>query len=161
MTKLGKTDPKVVFRLGHMGDVALTTGPLSYWHEKNGDTFIFITRSANAPLLDRHPAIKEIIALDDDMLKGAVWLKEAGQLARELKGYTLLDLHVTLRSRILSLRWKGPVHRYPKFGLTRRLYDKTRAERYRKMLEPTNVPQRYAMINGAKRSEERRVGKEG
>jgi len=150
MTKFGKTNPKVVFRLSHLGDVALTTGVLSYWHESNDDTFIFITRTGNASLLDNHPAIKDVVALEDDVLKGAAWLKEIGRLAGEYKGHTLLDLHSTLRSRLLSLCWKGPVRRYPKFGLTRRLYDKTHAERYRTILETSNVPQRYAMVTGTK-----------
>ncbi|MBI9078679.1 MAG: glycosyltransferase family 9 protein [Pseudodesulfovibrio sp.] len=150
MTKLGKTNPKVVFRLGHLGDVVLTTGVLSYWHEKSDDTFIFITRAGNASLLDNHPAIKHIVGLDDDMLKGAAWLKESRRLAGKYKDHSLLDLHCTLRSRLLSLCWKGPVHRYPKFGLARRLYDKTHAQRYRTMLEASNVPQRYAMATGTK-----------
>jgi len=150
MIQFGNTNPKVVFRLSHMGDVALTTGPLSYWFEKEGDTFIFITRSGNAPMLEGHPAVKDIIALDDDVLKGAAWFKEAARLAREYKGHTLFDLHSSLRSRILSLLWRGKVRRYPKFGLARRIYDLTHAERYRRMLEATNVPQRYAMVTGDK-----------
>jgi len=145
MIKSVKTSPKIVFRLGHLGDVALTTGVLSYWHEEKGDTFIFITRTGNAPLFKGNPAIEKIITLSDEQLKGAAWLKTAGLLARKYKKHTLLDLHGTLRSRILSLRWKGPVRRYPKLNLARRLYSATHAERYRNILEATNVPQRYAM----------------
>ncbi len=58
-----------MFRLSHMGDVALTTGVLSHWHEKSGDRFIFITRAGSAPLLENHPAVAEIIRLDDTVLK--------------------------------------------------------------------------------------------
>lgn len=126
-----------------MGDVALTTGVLAHWHETHGDRFIFVTREGNAPLLDNHPAIQEVVGLTPDMLD--TWFSTAGELARLYKGHTLLDLHGILRSRILSLRWKGPVLRYPKFGLTRRLYDRTRLDVFKRKLEATTVPQRYAM----------------
>lgn len=137
--------PKVVFRLSHMGDVALTTGVLSHWNESRCVSFIFITRKGNAPLLVNHPAVNTIIALDDSEIKGVAWFHRARQLAGEFKNHTLVDLHGTLRSRILSLVWNGPVKRYPKFGLERRLYDRTHADRYRRKLEATNVTQRYAM----------------
>ncbi|WP_319468237.1 glycosyltransferase family 9 protein [uncultured Pseudodesulfovibrio sp.] len=150
MTKSGASKLTVVFRLSHMGDVALTTGVLSHWHEKRGDRFIFITRAGSAPLLENHPAVAEIIRLDDAVLKGMDWFKEARRLAAQYKDNRLIDLHGTLRSRILSLVWKGEVRRYPKFGIVRRLYDRTHAERYRKILEATNVTQRYAMALGGK-----------
>jgi len=145
MSFIGNSKVKVVFRLSHMGDVTLTTGVLSHWHEKNGDTFVFITRAENAPLLANHPAISEVIALEEDVLKGKAWLNEARRLAAAYKGHPLIDLHGTLRSRILSLVWRGKVRRYPKFGLMRRLYDLTHAERFRIPLEAINVPQRYCM----------------
>ncbi len=150
MSFSGNTNPKVVFRLGHMGDVALTTGVLSHWHENNGDTFIFITRAANAPLLANHPAVTEVIALENPELKGAAWFTKARTLAATYKRHTLLDLHGTLRSRILSVVWKGKVRRYPKFGITRRLYDRTHKELFRTTLEAVSVPQRYFMAQDGK-----------
>ncbi|QJB58467.1 glycosyltransferase family 9 protein [Pseudodesulfovibrio sp. zrk46] len=157
MTHNGAKNPKIVFRLSHMGDVALTTGVLSHWQEVHCDTFIFITRSGNAPLLERHPAVQDVITLDDAILKGKAWLKEAPRLASLYQGHTLLDLHGTLRSRILSFFWKGEVKRYPKFGLERRLYDRTHAEVFRKRLEATTVPQRYAMAYGEKPAQAERL----
>lgn len=150
MTQSGAKQPKIVFRLSHMGDVALTTGVLAHWNKSHCDTFIFITRSGNAPILENHPAVQEIITLDDTTLKGKAWFKAARELACRFEGHTLLDLHGTLRSRILSFFWKGEVKRYPKFGLERRLYDRTHAEFFRKKLESTTVPQRYAMAYGEK-----------
>jgi ADP-heptose:LPS heptosyltransferase len=137
------TKPKIVFRLSHLGDVALTTGVLTHWHETHGDSFIFITRRAHAPILDGHPALSRVIGLEDREVKE--WLNTARALAREFAEHELIDLHGTLRSRILSLLWRGPVRRYPKLGLTRRLYDRTHADRLRVRLEATTVPQRYAM----------------
>lgn len=145
MNTTGNNEPKLVFRLGHMGDVALCTGVLAYWHAARGDKFIFITRQGNAPLLENHPAVVDVIGLENDQLTTGPWFRKCGQLAERYKDHELIDLHGILRSRILSMRWKGPVHRYPKFGLARRLFDKTRADFFRKRLEATNVPQRYAM----------------
>ncbi|XXJ19046.1 glycosyltransferase family 9 protein [Desulfovibrio caledoniensis] len=137
--------PAVVFRLGHMGDVALATGVLSHWHERTGQTFVFATREANLPLLANHPAVAGTIGLTKADLTDAGWLRRTGELARQYAGSMLVDLHGTLRSRILALRWKGPVRRYPKFGLARRLFERTRSDRFREKLEALNVPQRYAL----------------
>ncbi len=145
MSTTVETAPGVVFRLSHLGDVALTTGVLTHWHEQNGNQFIFVTRAMNAPLLKNHPAVTEIVALEDNVLKGGAWLSEARRLARTYKGHPLIDLHSTLRSHLLSIFWRGTVRRYSKFGLARRLYDRTRREKYRAVLEATNVPQRYAL----------------
>jgi len=145
MNESGAQKPKVVIRLSHMGDVALTTGVLTQWHEQRGDTFVFVTRSANTPLLENHPAIERVVTLDKADLTTMAWIKKSRQLAREFAGHELIDLHGTLRSRILSFFWKGPLRRYPKFSLERRRYAKTHLEKYRQILEATNVPQRYAM----------------
>jgi len=148
MNESGNQQPKVVFRLSHMGDVALTTGVLAYWHETHGDTFIVITRAMNTPLLENHPAVERVIALENADLKTGAWIRKSRSIAKKHKGHTLIDLHATLRSQILSFFWKGKVLRYPKFSVERRLFDKTHKEKYRKKLEATNVPQRYAMAYG-------------
>jgi len=137
--------PMVVFRLSHMGDVALTTGVLSHWNETRCDTFVFITRAGNVPLLENHPAITRIIALEDNDLKTGSWLRKARAIAKEYADHTLIDLHSTLRSRILSFFWRGEIHRYHKFSIERRLYDRTHKDKYKAILEATNVTQRYAM----------------
>ncbi|WP_147820840.1 glycosyltransferase family 9 protein [Salidesulfovibrio onnuriiensis] len=141
-----KTNPAAVFRLGHLGDVVLTTGVLDHWRRSRDMRFTFITREASAPALENHPAVDEIVTVDEDALKSfGAWFRHCGELAERIGSMPLFDLHGTLRSRILSLRWRGKVRRYPKFGLERRMFSRTRAERYRKRLERTNVPQRYAM----------------
>jgi len=137
--------PAVVFRLGHMGDVALATGVLSHWFERTGKTFVFATREANLPLLANHPAVAGTIGLTKEDLTDAGWLRKTGELTRQYKGGMFIDLHGTLRSRILALRWKGQVRHYPKFGLARRLFERTRSDRFRLKLEALNVPQRYAL----------------
>ncbi|WFS63577.1 glycosyltransferase family 9 protein [Pseudodesulfovibrio thermohalotolerans] len=137
--------PAVAFRLGHMGDVALATGVLAHWHETAGTSFIFVTRESNLPLLENHPAVAGTVGLSKADLTDAGWFRHTGELARQYAGSALVDLHGTLRSRLLALRWHGDVRRYPKFGVTRRLFERTRAERFRRRLEALNVPQRYAL----------------
>lgn len=145
MSNSGNGAPKIVFRLGHLGDVVLTTGVLAKWNENHCEQYIFVTRKGNAAVLNNHPAIIEVIELEPHELQGVAWAKRSRELADRFKKHTLLDLHGTLRSRILSFFWKGPVKRYPKFGLTRRLYDLTHRDRFRHILETTNVTQRYWM----------------
>lgn len=145
MQSNGNKKPTIVIRLSHMGDVALTTGVLAHRHDVYCETFVFLTRSANAPLLENHPAIIDTIALSDNDLATAKWIQHARDLANKYRHHTLLDLHGTLRSRILSIVWKGPVKRYPKYGLYRRLFDRTHMDAFKRKLEATSVPQRYAM----------------
>ncbi len=145
-----KLDKKInraaVFRLSHLGDIVLTTGVLAHWNRTRDLRFTFITRESSASVLENHPAIDDIVTVDEKSLKSFTgWFKYCGELAAELGHMPLIDLHGTLRSRLLSLRWKGPTHRYPKFGLERRLYSRTRSDKYRRRLERTNVLQRYAL----------------
>ncbi|WP_022662514.1 glycosyltransferase family 9 protein [Paucidesulfovibrio longus] len=145
MTSLPASQTCVAFRLGALGDVVLTTGVLDYWKRTRGLSFVFITRPGPAEILAGHPAIERIVTPDESDLKGTAWLRASARLAREFKGMPLIDLHGTLRSRMLSCRWRGPVHRYPKFGLSRRLFHRLRLDVLRRRLERTNVPQRYAL----------------
>lgn len=146
MKKVDKPASAVAVRLGHMGDVALTTGVLRYWHATRGMRFVFVTREAFAPILQGHPAVEQIRTVDEQALSGTrAWLGECSRLAREFGHLPLLDLHGSLRSRILGMRWPGTVRRYPKLGLQRRIFGRTGSRRFRSVLERTNVPQRYAM----------------
>lgn len=145
MHSSGGDKPDIIFRLGHMGDVALTTGVLSHWHETRGSTFICVTKAPYAGIYENHPAVREVVGLSDDELSGLSWLATARRLARTYRRHRLIDLHGTMRSSILKRVWRGKVRSYPKFGLSRRLYDRTRWGRLRRRLEQTSVPQRYAM----------------
>ena len=134
-----------VFRLSALGDLVLTTGPMSWWNARRGYRFTVITRDSIAPVLAGHPAVDEVIALDETSLRREPWLQVARRLAGRCRGQGLLDLHGTLRSRILSLLWSGPVRRYPKFSLSRRLFQRCRLDMLRHRLEALNVPQRYTL----------------
>lgn len=135
-----------VFRLSALGDIVLTTGVLDYWHRTMGMKFVYITRAGIADVLKNHPAIEEIVPLTPVQFKKAAnWFEESGRLAERFADLPLVDLHGTLRSRILASRWKKRVASYPKFGLTRRLFNLTGLDLFRERLERTNVTQRYAM----------------
>lgn len=135
----------VVIRLSALGDVALTTGALEYWHRTRGWTFTVITREAFAPVLEGHPAVRSIVGLAKEDLRFPRQLGVFRDLAEAHAGQGLLDLHGTLRTRLLSLLWKGPVKRYRKLGLERRLFLRSKGRLFRNELRLWNVPQRYAL----------------
>lgn len=132
-------------RLGAMGDVLLTSGVLEYWRKTRGLRFSVLTKAQWAGLLANHPAVGDIIALEPQQLHLGAFVRQAREIAAACKGWGLLDLHDTPRSRLLALVWQGPVRRYPKHSLTRRFYARWRWEFLRHRLEACNVPQRYAL----------------
>lgn len=135
----------VMIRLGAMGDVALTTGVLDYWHREHGLRFTVITKSGLEPLFMGHPAVKKVVGLKKDDLQGSGLWRAWWRLAKEYKGDGLLDLHGTLRSRLLGLLWRGPVRRYSKLAAERRVFLATGARFFGERLLEWNVPQRYAL----------------
>ncbi|WP_239057173.1 glycosyltransferase family 9 protein [Desulfovibrio sp. JC010] len=138
------TNHKVVFRLSALGDVVLTTGVIEYWANKYNCTFSVITKVSSSPVLENNPHITKVISLDKKDLGDLAWIKKAGQLAAEYEGCELIDLHSTLRSRILAARWKGKVSRYNKFSLDRRMFRLTRSPKLDERLSQLRVTQRYA-----------------
>lgn len=134
----------VMFRLSALGDLALTTGVLRFWHQTRGWRFIVITKEANAPIFEGNPAVREVISLGREDLSLFRLIPLFRALAIRFAGCGLLDWHGTLRSRLLSLLWKGPVRRYRKFGLARRLFLLSGGRWFKRTLLRWNVPQRYA-----------------
>jgi len=135
----------LVVRLSALGDVTLTSGVLDYLNRTRGWTFHVLTKAPFAPALVGHPAVKKLVLPGEQSLKGLGWLAARKELAAAYKGWGLLDLHGSLRSWMLGAVWKGPVRRYPKFALSRRLYAMTGSASARQRLEALNVPQRYAL----------------
>ncbi|MBU1229000.1 MAG: glycosyltransferase family 9 protein [Proteobacteria bacterium] len=138
-------DRWAVFRASALGDVILTTGVLDWWHRSTGARFTFITRSALAPLLAGHPAVDEVIPVALDEIDGQDWWRKSRRIATDCSGMGFIDLHRSLRSLALTLRWEGLVKHYPKFGLSRRLYRRYPLPFLARRLEALNVPQRYAL----------------
>ena len=135
----------LVFRLGHLGDVTLTTGVLDRLGRDFGWTFAFATKRPWAEIFTGNPHVERVIALDPPDLRALPFISWCGRLAAEYKDWGLLDLHGSLRSRILSALWRGPVLRYPKMSLDRRLFLRTRSEASARRLRRASVPQRYFM----------------
>lgn len=135
----------VVVRLSALGDVVLTTGVLAHLHARYGHTFTVLTRSQWAPVFEHHPAVTGVETLDTaDLPLQRLWPRFR-QLAARHADAGLLDLHGTLRSRLLGLLWQGPVRRYPKLSVERRAFLQSGGKLFRQQLLRWNVPQRYAL----------------
>ncbi len=135
----------LLIRLSHLGDIVLTTGVLDYWHRTQGSTFHFITSQAMIPLLQDHPAVASVVSVGQETRSLSSWLAFCRSLRQRYGHLPLIDLHGTLRSRILATLWPEKVLRYPKEGFARRAFHVTRCERFRQKLARTNVPQRYSL----------------
>lgn len=133
-----------VIRLSALGDVTLTTGVLLYWYKTFGSTFTVLTKAGLAPVFDHHPAVSRVLELDPDDLHGERQRTLFQLLADDFQGITLVDLHGTLRTLQLARAWKGPVFRYPKQAVQRRLFLLTKGRLFQDTLLRYNVPQRYA-----------------
>lgn len=133
-----------VIRLGSLGDVVLTTGPLAWWHRTRGWTFTIVTRKAFTSLFTGHPAVVRVIGLGDEDLRIGRLLPFFRTLSLEGAGSGLLDLHCVLRSRLLCSLWRGPVRHAVKYGLERRVFLASGGLFFRERLNARNIPQRYA-----------------
>lgn len=150
-TSIGRLAPPeewAVIRLGAIGDVVLSTGVLNYWGEKFGLRFTVFTKKGLGDIFQNHPAVKEVVELDLSGLGFMDTMKLFSELSRRHKGKGLLDLHGNLRTRWLSSVWQGPVRRYPKFALERRIFLRVKnilpESKLWQALSNSTVPQRYA-----------------
>ena len=132
-------------RLSALGDVVLTTGVLDYWHRQYGWRFTVVTKDAFVPIFANHPAVDEVIGLRKEELRVPAIVVRARDLAARFSGWGLLDLHGTFKTRLLSLFWKGPVLRYAKKSLERRVYLWSQKRLFGQALVKHNVTQRYAL----------------
>ncbi|MDR2050279.1 MAG: glycosyltransferase family 9 protein [Deltaproteobacteria bacterium] len=135
----------LLYRLSSLGDVALTSGPMRYWHERQGWLFTVLTRTDFAPLFERNPAVRSVLSPNEEQLRLPGLLSFFSELASAHRGKGLLDLHGTPRSRLLGGLWSGPVRRYPKMSLRRRLFLLRRSPADSAILREHSVAQRYAL----------------
>jgi ADP-heptose:LPS heptosyltransferase len=141
-------DHWLAVRLGRLGDVALTTGVLAWLGESRAWTFDVLTAPPFEDLFVGHPHVRRTLTLDTRQgLAGLV--RTCGDLAADRQGWGLLDLHGSLRSRLLASLWPGPVARYSKMALARRLFLAGRRfpplRGLGRALAGLSVPQRYAL----------------
>ena len=140
----------VAFRLGHLGDVALTTGVLAHLGETHGWTFDFITKREWSGIFIGNPHVRKVISLDRADLAAVAQLALFRRVAAEYQGWGFLDLHGNLRSRLLSALWQGPVARYPKMSLERRIFLASGGRFGGEALRSFSVTERYTMALGGK-----------
>ena len=109
-----------------MGDVLLTTPLIRAIRERHPDARItFVTKTAFTPLLVDNPRIAEVVGYDPatPLRALAAWIKAGG--------FTdLLDLHDSLRTRLLRLMVGKSWGSYPKHRLARTLLIRTKRDRY-------------------------------
>ncbi|MDR2075819.1 MAG: glycosyltransferase family 9 protein [Desulfovibrio sp.] len=153
MTNTGRRPPDhwLAVRTGHLGDVVLTTGVLAWLGETRGWTFDVLTSPPFEELFAGHPHVRRVLALDSRQGIARLF-RICGDLASERRGWGLLDLHGSLRARILASRWRGPVARYRKMALTRRFFllgnrfpGLSPLRGLSRSLTGLSVPQRYAL----------------
>jgi ADP-heptose:LPS heptosyltransferase len=135
----------VVVRLSALGDTVLTTGVLRYWQETRDLSFTVITRAAFAPVFAGHPAVRGVEILADADVRLVPMCARWRELAAAYRGQGLIDLHGTGRTRLLALRWQGPVRHYAKLALERRLFLASGGRLRQAALRAANVSQRYAL----------------
>ena len=144
-------DHMLAVRFGHLGDVVLTTGPLRLFHEDLGLRLTVLTKPAWAPVFAGNPHVETVVPFDPSGLSTGDLAARFRELAKEFPGHGLLDLHGIPRTRLLAALWKGPVVRYSKFSLQRRLFLVSGGRLSHEGLCRHNVPQRYAMALYGKR----------
>lgn len=135
----------VAVRFSSMGDVTLTTGVLLNWYKKHGTTFTVITKKTLQPLFDHHPAVHNVIGLDDDDLHGQAQAMIFRGIMEKYKDSPLLDLHRNLRSAMLARIWSDAIICYNKMSLARRIFLWSKGKFFGEELRRYNVPQRYAI----------------
>lgn len=141
----GYPEKWLVWRLSALGDVVLTTGVLDHWHRERGWRFHVATKAGTAPVFAGSPTVEKVISpSDEDLRMPGLW-RWLRSLAEEYRGWGLIDLHGTFRSRLLGALWHGPVARYPKKGLARRVFLASGGRFCGDALRAATVPMRYSM----------------
>jgi heptosyltransferase-2 len=131
------TPPNVLaVRFSSIGDVLLTTPLLRAIRLRHPAARISVlTRQAHVPLLSHNPYVDRVIGLKAR--------RPVASVAAELRagGYThRLDLHDSLRTRMLRTLVRGGWSTYPKHRVARALLIYTKRNRYR---DATPVAERY------------------
>lgn len=117
----------LLVRFSAIGDILLLTPLLRALRRKHPDARLtVVTRTGFAPLLDRNPRISQVIGWDP-----LTSLPELGRRLRDLGFTHRLDLHDSLRSRMLRWHAGGRWTTYPKHRLARAALIHTHRDRYR------------------------------
>ena len=131
---------KVLFvRFSSIGDVLLTTGVIAKFKEQNPDAEIsFLTYESNKCLIENEPYISTIYTVPRN-IAFLNYLSQAKELVKDKD--LIIDLHQSIRSKILRLFKPFSVLNYKKHSLSRRLYVKFG---FKSESLSTHVTERYA-----------------
>jgi lipopolysaccharide heptosyltransferase II len=126
----------VLVRFSSMGDILLTTPLLRAIRSRYPDAWIsFVTKAMFTPLLKANPRINEVIGFEP-----GTPLAELGRRIRAGSFTHRLDLHGSLRSRMLRMLVPGRWGSYPKHRVARSALIKTKRDLYR---DRRTVVERY------------------
>ena len=132
----------LLVRFSAIGDILLLTPLVRALRRKYPDARLtVVTRAGFAPLLERNPRISEVIGWDP--------LTSMADLGRRLRGLEFthrLDLHDSVRSRMLRWHTGGAWTTYPKHRLARAALIHTHRDLYR---DRRPVAERYFDAAGA------------
>jgi heptosyltransferase-2 len=99
-------DPRLLIRLGSLGDVVLATGAANAAREAWGDRCVdVLVKSEWAPVWENHPAVRAVLSLEPDA-RGAAGLRRWARRLRAAGYVETVDLQASVRTRILC-RWSG------------------------------------------------------
>ena len=126
----------LLVRFSAIGDILLLTPLVRALRRKHPEARLtVVTRTGFAPLLERNPRISEVIGWDP--------LTSLSDLGRRLRGLEFthrLDLHDSVRSRLLRWHAGGPWTTYPKHRLARAALIHAHRDLYR---DRRHVAERY------------------
>lgn len=139
------TGADVVVRLSSLGDVVLTTGPIAHWATCRNTPCVVVTKQQFAPVFYNHPGVARIVPVSAADLTLTGWLRLCHRLRLAHPGSRLIDLHGSLRTRLLGQLWPEAVKRFPKYTLARRLLQhRLGPTAGYAPLARTSIPQRYS-----------------
>jgi len=119
-----------------MGDILLTTPLIRAIRSRHPDAWIsYVTKAGFTPLLESNPRLNEVIPFDP-----GTPLAELGQRLRAADFTHRLDLHRSLRSRMLRMMVPGRWGSYPKNRVARAALIKTKRNIYR---DHRHIVERY------------------
>jgi len=121
-------DPRIlIVRFSSLGDILLSTPLLRAIRQRHPKAWIsYVTKTGYVPLLAHNPRVSEVIGYDP--------ATPLATLARRLRaaGFThRLDLHGSVRSRLLRLLVPGTWAGYPKHRVARTLLIRAKRDTYR------------------------------
>jgi ADP-heptose:LPS heptosyltransferase len=91
----------LVIRFSSLGDCVLLCPLLDYLKQQGAEEVVVLTKRAYAPLFASASGVDHVVALDKGAGIASLWRTASGFRGR---GYTVIDAHASLRSRLVCAR---------------------------------------------------------